>query len=87
MSFRVELTEAATDVQRGFLSTEDDDNPNSGTKVQEFDSVAEANEAIREQIGVDDMTEFAFHIIDDAGETLETTYFDDVYGRWETFDL
>jgi hypothetical protein len=86
MSFRVELTESATDEQRGFLGSEDDENPNSNVKVREFDSADEARQAIQDEIARDDATEFAFHVIDEAGETVETTYFDDVYGCWESFN-
>lgn len=88
MGYRVEIEEAETEVKRGFLSVEDDENPNSNTRVREFHDVYEAKQAIRETIDSDriPMREFAFMILDDAGLSLWTTYYDHVYKHWDSFE-
>ena len=87
MTFRVELTDNATEEPRGFLGREDDDNPNNNVKVAEYDSVPQAQAAIQAEIDSNkvEARKIAFDILDDEGERHETTYYDEVYGRWETF--
>jgi hypothetical protein len=88
MGYRVEIEEAETEVKRGFLSVEDDDNPNSNTRVREFSDIYEAKQAIKDTIATDrvGMREFAFMILDDAGLTLWTCYCDHVYKHWDSFE-
>jgi hypothetical protein len=86
-TFRVEIEESATEEKRGFLSVEDDDNPNNNVKVKEFDSVEEAQTAIKATIDADRIAarEFAYIILDDEGTDVRTTYYDEVYKHWDTF--
>lgn len=74
-TFRVEITESATEERRGFLS-------------REFEDVYEAKKAIRARIDLDRIAarEFAFTIIDNEGLALWTTYYDDVYRDWDAFE-
>lgn len=86
--YRVEIEEADSEVKRGFISVDDDDNPNSTTKVREFDDIYEAKQAIKKTIATDriGMREFAFMILDDDGLVLWTTYYDEVYKHWDAFE-
>jgi hypothetical protein len=88
MKFRVEIQESATETARGFLSVEDDENPNRNVKIAEFASHDEAAAAIKAEIDRDRIAarEFAYLVLDEAGVIQWTTYYDEVYKHWDTFD-
>jgi hypothetical protein len=86
MAFRVEMLQGET--RRGFISREDDENPNSNVAVREFDSIDEAESAIWEMIepGVldgDDVRTFHFLVLDDEGIERATVWNDNVEWVWD----
>lgn len=67
-TYRVEVTENNGETLRGFLSREDDENPNNNMAVREFDDPDEAGDAIRDTLRENpEETELEYWIINDLG--------------------